>query len=52
MPTDRSDKPSRTVQLETGMAMTFSCSPARDQATSPDKPDPARTQAQQRGNAK
>ncbi len=50
MPTDRTDKPSRTVQFETGMAMTLSCSPSRD--ASADKQAPSAAPIQQRGTAK
>ena len=50
MQADRSDKPSRTVQFDTGMAMTLSCSPARDPDPSPSKPRLSETQ--QRGTAK
>lgn len=51
MPANRPDKPSRTVQLDTGMAMTLSCSPARDSEPSPVRLDQAAS-GQQRGTAK
>ena len=53
MPTDRSDRPTRTVQFDTGMAMTLSCSPPRDSDAPPAKPSAdGAPEAQQRGTAK
>ena len=53
MAVDRQAKPSRTVQLDTGMAMTLSCSPARDPDASPPKPVPeAAATSQQRDSGK
>ena len=53
MPADSSDKPSRTVQFDTGMAMTLSCSPSRDPDASPSKrQSDAAAAPPQRGTAK
>ncbi len=50
MSTIKTDKPCRFVQLDTGMAMTLSCSPARDADPAPAKT--AASEPQQRGTAK
>ena len=52
MMADRSDKPSRTVHFDTGMAMTLSCSPARDGGTQSIKRPVETEPPQQRGSAK
>ncbi len=52
MSSGKSDKPSRTVQFDTGLAMTLSCGPMREGDAAPGKPSPAATEAQQRGTAK
>ena len=46
---DPSDKPSRTVIFDTGMAMTLSCTPLREGVTPLRQAPPAQRQADQQG---